>query len=223
MEFGKPFLSLIDKHILLTYHASSVLAEAEELPYNKAQSKLHYKALNTFKGDPKTEVIRYADHVEEISLDYLNNHRWIYIKQHAIGVFSLLFKPVRGYFDEQIGAVKGYQNVTPGEFPLSKKLLTAFNILASPASYTLVIIQCLILLFVYIGMLPGLILLRSGQIAILILLFFTIVYFANLIVPPYNDSRLRLPFLPILLIVGAAGIDRLFPSLFSKKENPGFN
>lgn len=215
MTFGKPFLTKLDDEMLLFYHASSVLSEKQQIPLKEAQGKLRMQVLNEFEGDPKTEITRYAPFVRDKAMKVIRENTGIYIKQHLYGVISIAFKPVRGYFDAQMGTVKGYQSITPGEFPANQKIRQAFFAVSSAFSLTMVIFQILILLFCYLFFYHGIKKLRVDNLYAALVFLLVIFYFLNMVVPPFSEGRLRLPLMPLLIVIGTTG----FFSWLDKKRS----
>lgn len=205
VTFGKPFLTKLDDEMLLFYHASSIISEKENISLNEAQSKLRRQVLDEFEGDPKTEIILFAPFVRDKAMEIIRDNTGIYIRQHIYGVLSIAFKPVRGYFDAQAGYVKGYQSITPGEFPANQKIRTAFFAVSSGFSIAMVIVQVLILGFCYIFIFNGIRMLRIENLYAALIFILIIFYFLNMVVPPFSEGRLRLPLMPLLIITGTAG------------------
>lgn len=204
--FGKPFLTLLDDQMLLFYHASSIVAEKDGITLQDAQSMLWRDALESFQGDPKKDVKEFSEHVRDKAAYVIRRNSGTYIKQHAAGVFSILFKPVRGYIDAQLGMVKGFQSVTPGEFPANQKMLKSFFAVSSSISIAMVLLQILILGTCYILFIPGVRMISKDSMFTSLLLLITVFYFINMVVPPFSEGRLRLPIIPLLIATAAAGI-----------------
>jgi 4-amino-4-deoxy-L-arabinose transferase-like glycosyltransferase len=207
LAFSSVFLSTIDAHVLHNYHASSILSEKYGLSFRDAQVRLRLHSAAFFKGDAVKDEVEYAKYCRKKALDIINNNKGIFLKQHFYNVFSFLFKPARGYVDNMLGYTKGYHTASAKDFPLTQQTYVVMKELSSRFTFLLVIIQVVLMIVVYTGLLAGILAWRkhSGRIQLLMLLLL-LAYFVNVTVPPYTDARFRVPAMPLIALISACGL-----------------
>ena len=216
--FNSFFLSRISAHVLHNYHAASILSEKMNITFHDAQVQLRLQSTSSFKGDAVKEPVRYAEHCRQKAIEVIAHNKGIFLKQHAYGVFSLMFKPVRGYIDNMLGYTRGYNRVSTSQFPINTKVYAMMKELSSKLSFTLVIVQAVMIIIIYLGAVKGAISWwKHANRLMLVMLLLLIAYFLNATVPPFNEGRLRIPAMPLLAIVSAYGLNRF--AFFLKRRS----
>lgn len=210
MQFDHYFISTIGSSVLLNYHAASIVSEKENIPFNLAQTQLRLQAVNEFTGDAVKEPVAFAKVNRQNAFAIIAENKTIFVKQHLGGVFSILFKPVRGYIDNLLGYTKGYHSASASSFPINKYTVRIVKQLSSPISLSLVIYQLVFLGIIYLGFLRGIFIWRQQYNLILLGFFLLLIfYFANITLPPFNEARFRLPLMPFIAIISALGLNKL--------------
>ncbi|MDY6862054.1 MAG: glycosyltransferase family 39 protein, partial [Thermodesulfobacteriota bacterium] len=101
--FGSPFLSTIGYKSLLYYRAAGVYSMKEGISISKSQEILRKKARSAFQGNIKHEPIEYMKFEAKIASSIIMENPLIYIRNHILSVFNMLFKPMRSTIDLQMG------------------------------------------------------------------------------------------------------------------------
>jgi 4-amino-4-deoxy-L-arabinose transferase-like glycosyltransferase len=207
--FDSFFLSTAGAHVLHNYHTADILGRKYNVDFGEAQVKLRLHSFENFKGNALAQPVQYADYCRDKALSIIRDNKSTFIRQHAINVFSLACKPVRGYLDNMLGYTHGYQTISGTEFPVSGKTVRIFEELSSKVSYIAVIIQILFLIIIYTGVLLCLWSWRKYNRVIILMLLLLFAYFLNATVPPFTDARLRVPVMPVIAMLSAAGLAKL--------------
>jgi asparagine N-glycosylation enzyme membrane subunit Stt3 len=125
------------------------------------------------------------------------------LEHHASQFIYFFIKPCRAYIDIQMGNWgKGY-NTIPKGYPIMKYLFEHNSKLTIIA----VFFQIIMLLIMYVSVIFSFVYFKKQKglmwFLVMVLLIFC---FANLTIPSITESRFRVPVMPFISILSAAGI-----------------
>lgn len=201
--FNHFFLSVIREHDMQNYQAAAIYAELNNSSLPAAQSTLRWKAFKEFKGDAKKQPYEYARYIENEAIEIALNNPEILLKHHAIQFMHFFLKPCRAYIDIQLGNWGAGYNTIPKDYPIFKYLFEH----NSKLTISIVFFQLLVLLIIYITMIFGArCFWQEKNFFLFFLLGLLIFCFANLTLPYVTESRFRVPVVPYIAIISAAGI-----------------
>lgn len=190
IAFGEFSLSYLGSHTLMSYQASSILAEKNRKDYYATELQFRKEMINKFSGDAVKQPAAFAKFIRGESLKIIRENWGVFVKQHIENVAGFFLKPVKGYLDVQLG----------------NKPTSVFAIF-------LIVLQFVLLFILYIGFAICLITLckrkiifSSYQMIVMIFFLLLIFYFANMTQPPCSEARLRIPVMPLIACVTAVGI-----------------
>jgi 4-amino-4-deoxy-L-arabinose transferase-like glycosyltransferase len=203
VTFGHYFLSVIREHDMQNYQAAAIYAEVHNRKLPESQSILRWKTFKSFKSDANKQPYEYAAYIEDDAIKIMAEHPVILLKHHAVQLMHFFLKPCRAYIDIQLGNWGIGYNTIPKDYPIFDYLFKH----NSKFTIAVVFIQLFVLLVLYLSILCGIAFFIRHQnkflFAILVLIIFC---FANLTLPYVTESRFRVPVMPYLAVLGAAGI-----------------
>ena len=207
--FGSPFLSTVSWHNFLTDRAAGVYAVKEGISFAEAEQILLKKAESTFQGDREKDYINYKRFQGRMGVSIVLDHPFIYLRNTAVSMFNILFKPIRSTVDLQLGFKDKGTHLTPWGEKEELSLLSRLLKMTSNFTIILVVIQLLMLIILWISFAYGIVIffvkkdyLSFGIITLII------AYFSIISAGPVAYARHRVPILPFLAIgsgIGMAG------------------
>ena len=201
--FNHYFLSVIREHDMQNYQAAAVYAELNNRSLAESQGILRWKTFKAFNGNANEQPYEYARFIENDAMDLVFANPGILLKHHAIQFVHFFLKPCRAYIDIQLGNWKTGYNTIPKDYPIFKYLFTH----NSKLTISIVFFQLFMLLLTYIAGILGFFYFKKNQLFYFyIFLGLLILCFANLTLPFVTESRFRMPVMPYLSIIAAAGI-----------------
>lgn len=182
ITFGEFSLTYLPGHNLLNHHAANILAEKNNISFAEANVTLRLEMLDRFEGDALLQPAEYSHFIRNESFKIIFQNAELFIKQHFRNVVEFMIKPIRSHIDFQLG-MKG----------------------ASSLTWILVGLQFIFLLILYVSFVKGIFLLKHNK-PVVVFFLLLIIFFANMTVPPFSEARLRIPVMPLIALVGAAGV-----------------
>jgi len=215
--FDHYFLSVIREHDMQNYQAAAVYADVNNRSLAESQSILRWKTFKNFKGDANKQPYEYAHYIEQDAMDIAFEHPTILLKHHAVQFMHFFLKPCRAYIDIQLGNWGRGYNTIPKDYPIFSYLFKH----NSKLTITIVFFQLFLLLLIYLSIFFGFLYFKKEKKIFYLLVIGLLVFcFANLTLPYVTESRFRVPVLPYLAIMAAAGIYWLKEKLKKRKESP---
>lgn len=215
--FGSPFISTIGYYNLLYYRAAGVVSVKEGLSRPDAATKLMFKAQSDFKGNIEKDPIGLKKFEAQMGISIIIQNLPIYIQNHAISVFNMLFRPIRSTFDLQLGFNKSGTTITEWGEQYKSSIFSRIFAQTSPLTVLLVIIQLPFLLVLWCGFIYGILFLfekkKSLPLLIIILLVF---YFCIMSGGPEAWARFRVPIVPFLSIGCGIGLSAAYERIKRK-------
>ena len=202
--FDGYFLSVIAEHNLQNFQAATIYAEAAELPLNEARCSLRWDTYNDYEnGDVNENPLDYAKFIRNDALNIIQEHKWLFVKNHVKQMVYFFVKPVRSYIDVQLGLKKNkHQQITN-----QPEIMTQLVQKTSKVTLLAVGFQLFVLGIIYLSSIFGLMFFKQQKMLFYALFFISfLVLFANFNIPDSTDARFRLPFMPLLSILAATGI-----------------
>jgi 4-amino-4-deoxy-L-arabinose transferase-like glycosyltransferase len=202
ITFDHYFLSVIREHNMQNYQAAAVYSKLHGRSLPESQSILRWKTFKEFKGDADKQPYEYARYIEGESIKIALENPGI-LAEHLVKQLLYFFvKPSRAYIDMQLGNWGAGYNTIPKDYPIFKYLFEH----DSKLTIAIVFFQLLILLIIYIAMIFSVFYLWRTEKMIFLLFVLIIFCFANLTLPSIAESRFRVPVMPYIAVLGAAGI-----------------
>lgn len=207
LVFGSKFISTIRHTDVLYNRAAGIHAITEGTSLPEAQGTLRGKAISTFQGDIEKEPIEYKKFEARMGASIILSHPAIYIRNHILSVFNMLFKPIRSAIDLQLGFSKSGTTLTIWGEKYNSSLYSRLLQKTSMFTIIVVIIQILMLIILWISFIYGIARLLAKKeyfgFSIIVLL---IAYFCIMSGGPEAYARFRVPILPFLSVAAAVGI-----------------
>ncbi len=201
--FGHYFMSVIREHDMQNYQAAAVYGEVHHKSLPEAQSTLRWKTFKSFPGDANKQPYEYARYIENDAMDFVFEHPGILIKHHAEQFMHFFLKPCRAYIDIQLGNWGAGYNTIPKNYPIFKYLFEH----NSKLTISIVFFQLGMLLVMYLACLFSFFYFKQEkQLFYFLLSALLVLCFANLTLPYVTESRFRVPMVPYLSMIAAAGI-----------------
>jgi hypothetical protein len=203
ITFGHYFLSVIREHNVQNYQAAAIYAKQHNRSLAESQSILRWKTFREFKGDANKQPYEYARYIESESIKIMLAQPKLLLEHHVSQFLYFFIKPCRAYIDIQMGNWgKGY-NTIPKGYPIMKYLFEHNSKLTIAA----VFFQIVMLLLMYISILFSFISFKKQNGLIWFFILAVLIFcFANLTIPSITESRFRVPVMPFISILSAAGI-----------------
>jgi 4-amino-4-deoxy-L-arabinose transferase-like glycosyltransferase len=216
ITFNHYFLSVIREHDMQNYQAAAIYAEQHNLSLATAQSTLRWKTFKAFSGDANKQPYEYAKFIEADAINIVFSNPTLLLKHHAIQFIHFFLKPCRAYIDIQLGNWGVGYNTIPKDYPIFEYLFKH----NSKLTISIVFCQLGLMLPVYCGVFISFFYFRKNkQLFYFLLLGLLIFCFANLTLPYVTESRFRIPVIPYIAILGAAGIYRIKEKFKKKRIN----
>jgi hypothetical protein len=201
--FNHYFMSVIREHDMQNYQAAAIYGELNNKSLPESQSILRWKTFKAFKGDANKQPYEYARFIENDAMQIAFANPGILLKHHAIQFVHFFLKPCRAYIDIQLGHWGSGYNTIPKDYPIFKYLFEH----NSKLTITVVFFQLFVLLLMYLSLVFGFIYFKQEKNMFYFLVIGLLVFcFANLTLPYVTESRFRMPVVPYLAIISAAGI-----------------
>jgi len=203
ITFNHFFMSVIREHDMQNYQAAAVYGEINNRSLAKSQSILRWKTFKAFKGDADKQPYEYARFIEQDAMELVFSNPTILLKHHAIQFMHFFLKPCRAYIDIQLGNWGSGYNTIPKDYPIFKYLFEH----NSKLTISIVLLQLLMLLIMYIASVLGFLYFKKEKMLFYFcLLALLVLCFANLTLPFVTESRFRMPVVPYIDIIAAAGV-----------------
>jgi hypothetical protein len=194
---------VIREHDMQNYQAAAIYAEVYNRKLPESQSILRWKTFKSFKGDANHQPYEYAAHIERDAFNLMKEHPDILLKHHAIQLMHFFLKPCRAYIDIQLGNWGTGYNTIPKDYPIFEYLFKH----NSRFTIAVVFMQLFVLFVLYLSIVCGIVFfVRHENKFLFAILFLLIFCFANLTLPYVTESRFRVPVMPYLALLSAAGI-----------------
>ncbi|MBK7182151.1 MAG: glycosyltransferase family 39 protein [Bacteroidetes bacterium] len=201
--FNHYFMSVIREHDMQNYQAAAIYGELNNKSLPESQSILRWKTFKAFKGDANKQPYEYARFIENDAMQIAFANPGILLKHHAIQFVHFFLKPCRAYIDIQLGHWGSGYNTIPKDYPIFKYLFER----NSKLTIIVVFFQLFVLLIMYLSIVFGFIYFKQEKNLLYFFVIGLLVFcFANLTLPYVTESRFRMPVVPYLAIISAAGI-----------------
>ncbi|MBI2967557.1 MAG: glycosyltransferase family 39 protein [Bacteroidetes bacterium] len=219
LVFGNLFFSLIGPVNMCNFHGAAVYARVNNMEFYAAREKFWKELEEDAPVRISEDVTVYTKYIAGKSLKLMAGHPVTAIRNQVTGMLHLLFKPLRGDIDRQLGFVKGFTTITPLESDSGADIFSALPSKSGKITQLLVFYQFFWMIIVYCGTLLSMVVLfRRKNYLVLALVFGIIVYFTLVTTPPLTYARFRVPLIPLLAILGAIGLTSLFkPRIFASQ------
>ena len=155
--FGTPILSTIGYNNLLHYRAAGVYSVKKGISLSKSQKLLGERVKSEFQGNKELEPIKYNKFEAKIGTSIILENLQIYIRNHILSNFNMLFKPLKSTIDLQLGlSEKGTSLMTWGKKNNSSPMS---GLLRSTSGLTiaLVFLQLISIVLLWLSVIYGLI------------------------------------------------------------------
>lgn len=208
--FGGPFLSTISYDNLLYVQAAGVLSVAEKISLEQAADNL-LREFNARHADAVKNgtllTIKKLEGVDAFAV--ITSHPFYFAANYARSVLNMLLRPIRNDIDIMLGYTRSHGtleiwgNNEPGGF--------FSRLLGSTSRFTIIlcVFQLLILLAAYSLAGAGVVRGFSGGEPFIAVLFSVIVYFCLVSGAPETYARFRVPIMPFIAILSAAGLENI--------------
>jgi len=201
--FNHYFMSVIREHDMQNYQAAAIYGELNNKSLPESQSILRWKTFKAFEGDANKQPYEYARFIEDDAMQIAFANPGILLKHHAIQFAHFFLKPCRAYIDIQLEHWGRGYNTIPKNYPILKYLFEH----NSKLTISVVFFQLFILLVMYLSIVFGFIYFKQEKNMLYFFVIGLLVFcFANLTLPYVTESRFRMPVVPYLAIISAAGI-----------------
>ncbi len=201
--FNHYFMSVIREHDMQNYQAAAIYGELNNKSLPESQSILRWKTFKAFKGDANKQPYEYARFIENDAMQIAFANPGILLKHHAVQFAHFFLKPCRAYIDIQLGHWGSGYNTIPKDYPIFKYLFER----NSKLTIIVVFFQLFVLLIMYLSIVFGFIYFKQEKNLLYFFVIGLLVFcFANLTLPYVTESRFRMPVVPYLAIISAAGI-----------------
>jgi 4-amino-4-deoxy-L-arabinose transferase-like glycosyltransferase len=201
--FNHYFMSVIREHDMQNYQAAAIYGELNNKSLPESQSILRWKTFKAFKGDANKQPYEYARFIEDDAMQIAFANPGILLKHHAVQFTHFFLKPCRAYIDIQLGHWGSGYNTIPKDYPIFKYLFER----NSKLTIIVVFFQLFVLLIMYLSIVFGFIYFKQEKNLLYFFVIGLLVFcFANLTLPYVTESRFRMPVVPYLAIISAAGI-----------------
>jgi 4-amino-4-deoxy-L-arabinose transferase-like glycosyltransferase len=201
--FNHYFMSVIREHDMQNYQAAAIYGELNNKSLPESQSILRWKTFKAFEGDANKQPYEYARFIEDDAMQIAFANPGILLKHHAIQFVHFFLKPCRAYIDIQLGHWGRGYNTIPKDYPIFKYLFEH----NSKLTISIVFFQLFVLLIMYLSLVFGFIYFKQEKNMLYFFVIGLLVFcFANLTLPYVTESRFRMPVVPYLAIISAAGI-----------------
>ncbi len=222
--FGSPVISTIGYNNLLYYRAAGVISIKESISRPNVVEKLKEKTRAEFNGDIEKDSIGLKKYEARMGSSIILHNLPLYIRNHVISVFNMLFRPIRSTFDLQLGFVESGTSLTEWGEEYESSIFSRFFKQTSPLTVFLVVIQLPLLLILWVGFIYGMIYFFVKKKTLpFSLLLILVLYFCIMSGGPEAWARFRVPIVPFLSIGCGIGLATIFEQIKGKsiEKNKG--
>ncbi|MCH8902647.1 MAG: glycosyltransferase family 39 protein [Bacteroidetes bacterium] len=218
---GKFYFTTLGSQNLYLYRATDVYSRVNNLPFAEAQNILLKEAIDSFPGDHEDQPIEFNIYMRKQALDIIKAHPLTYLRNKTKYAAFLMFKPSASYLEVQMKSrFKYYPILYPDLSDIQE--IWRFKLQNwDRTTLALVLYQFLMLILIWFGFIFGIIyLLRTKKYFLLVIVLLTIGYFLVIAGGPEADARIRMPFMPIIVLMSSLGAAYLLKLRRSSKK-PG--
>jgi hypothetical protein len=201
ITFDRPFLSTISEVNLLFHNATAIKAVHSEY----TQKQIEYQYRDQLLGDlnfyETSSVSPFIDRARGESFSQIKEHPGTFLGIWIKGQVSFFLKPLRSYFYQQLKGDKG--SVV---FGMNSSFTDLFSSLGSLSirELSLFLFQWTHLFLLYLGVLL-LVIKKKLSLTWIVVSTIMILYFSSTAAFTEVDARFRVPALPLLALMSAAG------------------
>ena len=217
LTFGEFFISHLGEHVLMNIHAGAIVAAQKGISPYEAEIELRSSFIRTFNGNAVKCPNEFANHIQIESQKIIFENFGVFLKLHLKAGVLFFVKPVRGYIDLLLGKKNTYAAFSR-DISSGKGRLDSFHKYSGRFTVAMVYLQIIFSLVVYIGFAIGIaFLFREKMYYTSVLFLGTLACFASTVMPSWVEARFRIPVMPMVAVISAAGL-LLLKEIYTKRK-----
>lgn len=212
INYGEPFFSSIGEVNLLFHTATQVRSKVE----GRAQKEIEMEYRNDLIGDldwhnDSTSVNEFRKRSQKEVINVIKAHPYEFALISAKSSIMFFIKPLRSYFDYQLGINRGYDPLTSVTGDSGQSIASGLFGRTSTFALVMVVLQILMLLAVYLGITLSIPVWWKESRQVFLFLSLVVLYFMAVASLTEVDARFRLPVHPILFVLAAPWLSLKIP------------